>query len=115
MLLASRTTNSYARWLEAANLVGAVGAASTNFVRQAYAWIPDGDDDDGDGEEEDSENGGDGGSGSGGDEGEEGDKEGLVHQGLRRSLVPLFFFLSLFYCPSTRTNDSFSYYCLFSR
>ena len=41
LLLASRTTNSYGRWLEAANLVGAVGAASTNFVRQAYAWIPD--------------------------------------------------------------------------
>lgn len=52
LLLASRTTNSYGRWLEAANLVGAVGAASTNFVRQAYAWIPDGDESEGDEEEE---------------------------------------------------------------
>lgn len=63
LLLASRTTNSYGRWLEAANLVGAVGASSTNFVRQAYAWIPDGEEEE---EEEDTvevAGGGDNGAG----------------------------------------------------
>ena len=74
LLLASRTTNSYARWLEAANLVGAVGAASTNFVRQAYAWIPDGDEEEEKGEEEEEsdaefENGGVGGGGNGDESG----------------------------------------------
>jgi hypothetical protein len=40
LLLASRTTNSYARWQEASTLAGTTCARALDLVRQAHAWLP---------------------------------------------------------------------------